>query len=228
MRRHTIHLALRGREQKRRYGGGQSISLGRARIDERIAFDRPEFEFGLQTRDRVRQFTAGLGYEGRWRDVGELSLGIQKTDYRKEVVTPGGPLPVSTDSPWLPNGTLSLYAGKDLVFYAGYTKGLEESPVAPEVAVNKDEAPPAIITEQKDAGLRYALTDNLRLVAGDEDTVGGAHQIGFEMVRAEPRGQLVRGERVLRAVPRRAPVGDDQHGASVAPVRDGRATPGRP
>jgi iron complex outermembrane receptor protein len=64
------------------------------------------------------------------------------------------------------NGTLSVYATKDLVFYAGYTKGLEESPVAPEVARNKDEAPPAIITEQMDAGLRYAITDNLRLVAG--------------------------------------------------------------
>jgi len=166
VRRHTIHLAARGREQKRRYGGGQTIFLGRARIDEPIAFEKPELEFGPQTRDRVRQFTAGLGYEGRWRDVGELSLGIQKTDYRKEVDTPAGPLPVSTDSPWLPNGTLSIYAGKDLVFYAGYTKGLEESPVAPEVARNKDEAPPAIITEQMDAGLRYVISDNLRLVAG--------------------------------------------------------------
>lgn len=166
VRRHTIHLALRGREQKRRYGGGDAIFLGRARIDEPIPFEEPELEFGPQTRDRVRQFTAGLGYEGRWRDVGELSLGIQKTDYRKEVDTPAGPLPVSKDNPWLMNGTLSVYAGKDLVFYAGYTKGLEESPVAPEVARNKDEAPPAIITEQKDAGLRYRIADNLRLVAG--------------------------------------------------------------
>ena len=165
-RRHIIHLAVRGREQKRRYGGGQVIPLGRARIDEPIEFEKPELEFGPQTNDRVRQFTAGLGYEGRWRDVGELSLGIQKTDYRKEVETPTGPLPVTTDSPWLMNGTLSVYASKDLAFYAGYTKGLEESPVAPEVARNKDEAPPAIITEQMDAGLRYVISPNLRVVAG--------------------------------------------------------------
>jgi len=184
VRRHTIHLALRGREQKRRYGGGQTISLGRARIDERIAFEEPELEFGPQTRDRVRQFTAGLGYEGRWRDVGELSLGIQKTDYRKEVETPTGPLPVSTDSPWLPNGTLSIYATKDLVFYAGYTKGLEESPVAPEVARNKDEAPPAIITEQKDAGLRYAITDQLRLVAGVFDVKKPYYALGEDLIFA--------------------------------------------
>lgn len=184
VRRHTVHLALRGREQKRRYGGGQAIVLGRARIDERIAFAEPELEFGPQTRDRVRQFTAGLGYEGRWRGVGELSLGIQKTDYRKEVQTPTGPLPVSTDGPWLPNGTLSLYAGKDLVFYAGYTKGLEESPVAPEVARNKDEAPPAIITEQKDAGLRYAITDKLRLVAGVFDVRKPYFALGEDLIFA--------------------------------------------
>ena len=35
-------------------------------------------------------------------------------------------------SPWLFNGTLSILAGRDLVFYAGYSKGLEESPVAPD------------------------------------------------------------------------------------------------
>ncbi|HEX8216247.1 MAG TPA: TonB-dependent receptor, partial [Allosphingosinicella sp.] len=69
-------------------------------------------------------------------------------------------------SPWLFNGTLSILASRDLVFYAGYTKGLEESPVAPEIAVNRGEAPPAIITEQMDAGFRYNLTDSLRLVAG--------------------------------------------------------------
>lgn len=53
-----------------------------------------------------------------------------------------------------------------LVLYAGYAKGLEESPIAPTIAVNRDEAPPAIITEQKDAGIRLSLARDLRLVAG--------------------------------------------------------------
>jgi iron complex outermembrane receptor protein len=73
---------------------------------------------------------------------------------------------VSVSSPWLFNGTVSILASSDLVFYAGYTKGLEESPVAPDIAVNRGEAPPAIITEQMDAGFRLNLTGNLRLVAG--------------------------------------------------------------
>ena len=165
-RLHQLHLMARGRMQDRRYGGGQRYDLGRGRIDEPIVAPEPSFTLGQQTTDEVRQLTIGLGYEGRWRDVGELSLGIQRPFYKKTVVRPSGALPVSESSPWLFNGTLSLIASSDLVFYAGYSKGLEESPVAPDIAVNRGEAPPAIITEQMDAGFRYAITSALRLVAG--------------------------------------------------------------
>lgn len=165
-RLHQIHLAVRGREQNRRYGGGDLISLGRLPIDEPAGTPDPNFVVGPQTRDRVRQFTAGVGYEGRWKDVGELTLGVQKTDYRKSVDTPTGPLPTSEDSPWLFNATAALHASPKVSFYAGYARGLEESPIAPTVARNRDEAPPAIITEQKDAGIRLILPRNVRLVAG--------------------------------------------------------------
>jgi iron complex outermembrane receptor protein len=165
-RLHQIHLMTRGRAQDRRYGGGQVYDLGRGRIDEPMTAPEPAFTLGEQTTDRVRQLTVGLGYEGRWRGVGELSVGIQRPFYEKSVIRPSGPLPVSEASPWLLNGTASVLAGSDLVFYAGYSKGLEESPVAPDSAVNRGEAPPAIITEQMDAGFRYAITPALRLVAG--------------------------------------------------------------
>jgi iron complex outermembrane receptor protein len=165
-RLHLLHLMTRGRMQDRRYGGGQRFAFGPGRIDEPITAPEPDFVQGPRTTDEVRQITAGLGYEGRWRGVGELSLGIQRTSYEKAVVRPSGALPVSKSSPWLFNGTLSVIASKDLVLYAGYSKGLEESPVAPEIAVNSGEAPPAIITEQMDAGFRFNLSPSLRLVGG--------------------------------------------------------------
>jgi iron complex outermembrane receptor protein len=165
-RLHLVHLMTRGRMQDRRYGGSQRFEFGRGRIDEPILAPEPPLSPGARTTDRVRQATLGLGYEGRWREVGELSLGIQRTFYEKSVIRPSGPLPVSKASPWLFNGTVSFTARRDLVLYAGYSKGLEESPVAPEIAVNRGEAPPAIITQQMDAGFRYAITDSLRLVAG--------------------------------------------------------------
>jgi iron complex outermembrane receptor protein len=165
-RLHLFHLMARGRMQDRRYGGSQRFDFGRGRIDEPILAPEPTLSRGPQTTDRVRQVTAGLGYEGRWRGVGELSLGLQRSFYEKAVVRPSGALPLSEASPWLFNGTVSVLASRDLVFYAGYTKGLEESPVAPEIAVNRGEAPPAIITEQMDAGFRVNLSGTLRLVAG--------------------------------------------------------------
>ena len=165
-RLHQLHLMTRGRMQDRRYGGSQRFDFGPGRIDAPIVAPEPTLTPGAKTTDEVRQLTFGLGYEGRWRDVGELSLGVQRTFYEKSVVRPSGALPVSKSDPWLFNGTLSVMASEDLVFYAGYAKGLEESPVAPDIAVNRGEAPPAIITEQMDAGFRYVLTPQLRLVAG--------------------------------------------------------------
>ena len=165
-RLHLVHLMTRGRMLDRRIGGSRRFDFGRGPIDEPLDVPQPDFVRGPQTTDEVRQFTGGLGYEGRWRGVGELSLGVQRTFYRKEVVRPSGALPVTEASPWLFNGALSIFATPGLVFYAGYSKGLEESPVAPEIATNRGEAPPAIITEQKDAGFRLKLSKGLSLVAG--------------------------------------------------------------
>ena len=163
---HLFYLTLRGREQRRLYGGGQQLAFGRTDLEQDFNPPRPDFTFDPQSRDLVRQAALGLGYHGLWSGVGELSLGLQKSWYRKTGETPAGPIPASEDRPWLMNGTLSIYASRALVFYAGFARGLEESPIAPPNAVNRDEAPPAIITRQIDAGFRLALPYNLRLVAG--------------------------------------------------------------
>jgi iron complex outermembrane receptor protein len=127
---------------------------------------RPDFDFGPLTRDEVRQITGGIGYELRWPEVAELTLGVQKTQYEKNTRIPGQATLTTKDSPWLYNGTLALHLTDKLVAYAGYTRGLEESGVAPTNAVNRNSAPPALRTSQRDAGIRYALTPGLSLVAG--------------------------------------------------------------
>ncbi|WP_447755310.1 hypothetical protein [Sphingopyxis fribergensis] len=165
-RRHSIHLAIRGRDTKRTYGGGDVRDLGPAVIGERIDLPEPDFDFGPLTRDEVRQVTGGIGYELRWPAVAELSLGIQKTDYQKTVRIPGRPILVTKDKPWLYNGALAVHVTKKLVAYAGYTRGLEDSATAPSDAVNRNSAPPALRTSQRDAGLRYAIRPGLNLVAG--------------------------------------------------------------
>ena len=49
---------------------------------------------------------------------------------------------------------------------AATPKGLEESPVAPNNALNRNVAAPALQTEQYDAGVRWAAFANMKLIAG--------------------------------------------------------------
>jgi iron complex outermembrane receptor protein len=165
-RLHTLHLSLKGRDRSRSYGGGREIFIGNHPIEDPVVFPEPASVFGPQTRDTVRQWTAGIAYEGRWKDVGEIGIGVQKTDYRKRVFGPGAPVIATDDAPLLLNATVAVHASPSLAVYGSYTEGLEESPVAPGHAINRDEAPPAIRTRQIDAGLRWTITPAIRLVAG--------------------------------------------------------------
>lgn len=165
-RRHTVHLAARGRDTRRAFGGADVRDLGPAVIGRRVEVPQPDLNFGPLSRDEVRQITGGIGYELRWPGVAELSAGIQKTDYEKTTIAPGRPTLTTKDSPWLYNGTLALHVTDKLVAYAGYTRGLEESGSAPPNAVNRNSAPPALRTSQRDAGLRYAILPSLSFVAG--------------------------------------------------------------
>jgi len=165
-RRHSIHAALRGRERISRYGGGSRLDLPRAPIEATLAGPAPVFAFGAQTDETVRQMIAGIAYDGRWPGVGSIGLGLQRTWYRKRVDRPGSPLARTDDEVWLPNLTVSAELSRRLALYGSFTRGLEESGLAPDSAANRTEALPAILTSQVDAGLRWKITGSLSLVAG--------------------------------------------------------------
>jgi iron complex outermembrane receptor protein len=165
-RRHQIHLAVRGRSGDRRFGGSDTLELGPVQIDTPSRVPEPAFRFTAQQFDDVKQITGGIGYEGRWLGVGELAAGLQWTDYKKRIDLPGGGVQATDDRLLLYNITVAANITPALVVYAGTVNGLEESGVAPGNAINRNEALPAIRTRQIDAGLRLALTDQIKLVAG--------------------------------------------------------------
>lgn len=165
-RRHQIHLAVRGRSGDRRFGGSDILELGPVQIDTPSRVPEPAFRFTAQQFDDVKQVTGGIGYEGRWLGVGELAAGLQWTDYKKRIDLPGGGVQATDDRLLLYNVTVAANITPALVVYAGTVNGLEESGVAPGNAANRNEALPAIRTRQIDAGLRWALTDEIKLVAG--------------------------------------------------------------
>lgn len=164
-RLHTVHVSVRGRDRQRRYDGSQAFDLGRTTVDAPYTAPEPHYAFGEQTRDRTRQWTGGVAYDGRWREVGEFGFSVQKTDYSKRLKKPAVAEAFAQDKPWLYNATAAAHVGGGLVAFASFTRGLEESGVAPGNALNRNELLPAIRTAQGDFGLRYALSPGIKLVA---------------------------------------------------------------
>ncbi len=166
-RQHTFHFAVRGRDAKHLFGGGASYSFGPAQVG--VYDPRPEPVFGPladPSLNHVSQYTPGVSYVGRWLDVGEFSVGLQKSFFRGDVTVPGI-APAHTESqPWLYNSTLAVYLSKNAALYGSYTRGLEESGVAPENASNRGQALPVSLTQQIDAGVRYKLAPGVTLIAG--------------------------------------------------------------
>jgi len=168
-RLHTLHVSARARQLDSHYGGAAlPIDLGERPLGAVMPVPAPgPFRFGERTRDHVRQTTMGIAYEGRWKNVGELSFGIQRASYSKTIDLPGNvPNTRAQDRPWLLNASAAAHLTATLALYAGYTRGLEESGLAPNSAANRNEALPAIRTRQADAGIRWAITPRIKLIAG--------------------------------------------------------------
>lgn len=164
--RHTLDLSLRGRDVDRLFGGGDTKHVGPGRLGEQIAIPEPAWNFGAQTENETKQAAFGISYFGQWAGVGGMTLGVSKMNYRRDTRAPAQPVVRADDKPWLYNIGVNAFATDALAVYAGYTRGLEETGNAPDIAANTGEPMPAAITQQLDAGLRYALLQGVNVIAG--------------------------------------------------------------
>lgn len=163
---HRAIASVRARDNRRRTDGSDVIDLGPTRVDAPVLDPAPTFRFSEQTLDKVRQWTGGLAWQTVWPGVGELGVGLQRTDYAKAIRIPAIGLVQTETRPWLWNANAAITLTDRLALYGGYATGLEESGIAPGNASNRNEALPAILTSQRDVGLRLALRKDLKLVAG--------------------------------------------------------------
>jgi iron complex outermembrane receptor protein len=164
--RHTLYLATRGRNTHRIFGGTSTASYGAAQIGIYRELPKHSVPYSVRDDDVVRQITPGVSYAGQWAGVGEFSIGVQKSFYRREYGKENA-TPLETQSePWLYNATVAVNPTARFALYAGYTRGLEEFGTAPETAANRGQPVPAALTEQIDAGLRYRFKPGLSLIAG--------------------------------------------------------------
>jgi iron complex outermembrane recepter protein len=164
-RRHRFIASLRGRNRDSDFGGFDIAAIGPGIVGVSDPVAEPVRNFGPLTRDAVRQRNYAVGYELLWREVGELNLGLTRSDYQVTVRQPGAAKTSQRDRIWLWNAALALNLTDNLSLYAATTRGLEESGTAPSNAANADQVLPALRTRQMEAGLRFRVTENIRLVA---------------------------------------------------------------
>ena len=165
-RRHLITLSFRGRDILNRYGGGDTVDLGRAGLGQIIDPPRASFALGRLTDDRTHQTTSGASYGLDWRRFGELTVGLQRTRYIKAVDKPGQSRSRAASQVWLPSGSATFHLAEPLSLYGSYVRGLEDAGAAPPYAANPGQLLPAIQTKQYDAGLRWKLPARTTLIAG--------------------------------------------------------------
>jgi iron complex outermembrane receptor protein len=159
-------LMLRGRDVKRSFGGDSITDLGRVSIDDYTPVPEPPVVFTAGSEDRVRQLGFGLEYDANWPGRGSVGIGAQHVNYQRSIDAPGAPTATDRSAPVLPTFRFTAEAAKQLLFYGSYTRGLEDSALAPASAVNRGESPPATTTWQVDAGVRYAPRDGAQFLLG--------------------------------------------------------------
>lgn len=165
-RRHTFYVSSRARDRDSTFGGGDLQFFGPVTLGAFPDLQEPTFQTGEPTLTQTKQVTGGIAYEGVWQNVGQLSVAVQKSDYKRTRTLPGAASITGTTAPWLYNAGAAVYLSDKLAAYAGYTRGFEQLGSAPGNAINRDEAVPAALTRQVDAGIRYQIKDNLQFVAG--------------------------------------------------------------
>jgi iron complex outermembrane receptor protein len=165
---HNIVLSARGRIKDRLFGGIQRIDLGPSSAIAPDVRAVPVLLPQVKDEDHVTQMTFGLAYGLQWRGALTLDLSASKAQYTKRIdfANPALPVVEAKDNPVLLTAAGSLKLTRRLALYGGVVQGLEEALIAPDIATNRSEAPPAIRTRQVDFGVRYAVAPKVTLVAG--------------------------------------------------------------
>jgi iron complex outermembrane recepter protein len=165
---HRVTFSIKGKRNDRLFGGTQRINLGESSLLFRDERPEPVLSLGPEDHDRVSQATLGVAYGMAKPDRFAFDVALARSAYSKRVdfAALGATDIAVKDRPWTGSVTGSFNLSRSLILYAGHVRGFEDSLVAPEIAVNRGVAPPAIRTQQSEIGVRYAINPKVRLVAG--------------------------------------------------------------
>jgi len=154
-RQHELIFTLRARDVVARYGSDDEVDLGTVVLGTRPEVPEPAFTYGPPTHDHTRQWTAGLAYALHWRNVIDFAAGIEPVRYERTVSEPRLAPVTEHENPVLYYGSVGVPINAHWSAYAGLTRGLEDSGLAPPRATNRGELLPAGRTGQEEVGIRF-------------------------------------------------------------------------
>jgi len=164
--RRELTFAVRGRHVERNFGGDSVTDMGPINIYQTASLPEPPLTFSAPSLDKVRQTGVGVNDIERWKDRASLSIGVLLTNYTRSVIAPGAAEDSHHTTVALPTVSFTVNPTRTLTLYGSYTRGLEDSPIAPASAVNRGEPPPATPTWQIDGGVRAVIQSHLQLLLG--------------------------------------------------------------
>jgi hypothetical protein len=169
-----ISLAIIGRDQHSDLANADDITLGPARINDRLSPPDPGAPSGIAATDLIREgrLDASASYPlGRWLLV---SGSVQRVHYTKGYTPAGEAMPQRTDREWAGHLAATVAVAERLSFYGAWVTGLEESGSAPAIAANANETLPAPLASQREVGAKWKVTPDATLLVSAFDITKGA------------------------------------------------------
>ncbi|MDX2145254.1 MAG: TonB-dependent receptor [Rhodospirillaceae bacterium] len=169
--RHALSTAVRGRQTRSDNLSNAPLRLGRFPLNAVIYPAEPSFPAVTNALESdVDQVIGSVGYAGTYFDMLELRGGAHRSRYTKRVRQPSGAMSQRTEKTWFYNASVVAALGEKTTLFANTVKGVEESGVAPQNALNRNEVLPPVIAKQYELGVRHALTQKLSLTVAGFDT----------------------------------------------------------
>lgn len=161
-----VILSVRGRNLHARHGGEDIIDLGTGPVSRRSLAPEPLFEFTEQSIDEVDQAYAGGQADFTFIKRLRIITGAQQVFYRKSSKRPGNVATSVKTEELVYNAAVALVLTPVLSMYGAITKGMEESGVAPANAANRNDLLPAVISKQKEIGVKWTWGEVLTANVG--------------------------------------------------------------
>jgi iron complex outermembrane receptor protein len=178
----SVVLGVRGRSEHAQYGGAETFDFGTGSISEPRFVAQPSYAFGPSTSDRIHEYSYGASYSLQWRERIKLTTAFRRDSYSSRVSDPMGGESSTSAGPLLYDTSLVFLPSQNFTLFGQITRGLEDSGVAPSLAVNRGEVLNATRSSQEEVGAKYSPTASLTLLLGAFDitrTYFGLSDQGF-------------------------------------------------